>query len=273
MSSRDPVLVYFSNYISEQLGIVYAEHNDFQLQKRLDEIATSLGCESREALLKVAMNGIDARFKRLLLDLATNNETSFFRDPQLFKVWPSKILPLLANKEKVKIWSAACSTGQEPLSVAMTIEAWNVSSQSNLRFEIAGTDVSERALTKARAATYTEVDVNRGLTEEHRANFFQRLPDQSFRARESLRSCVTYNNLNLKEPFGFSEPFDLVFCRNVLIYQGVESKIAILKQITETLRPGGWLVLGFGESLLGLSNDYERESVDNVVLYRRKVAA
>lgn len=158
----DSILYFLANYIEKELGIVYDQQNYFQLQNRLDEIAKMLGIGSAEALYQQAQAGITGDFKRLLLDLATNNETSFFRDMKVFKSLERKLSSYFPTKHNnstsdstfsnptLRIWSAASSTGQKALSLAMLIEEWSEKNQVKINYSILGTDISEKALTKAR---------------------------------------------------------------------------------------------------------------------------
>jgi chemotaxis protein methyltransferase CheR len=274
MSQRDPIIAYFANYIESELGIVYADHNDFQLQKRLDEIVAHLGLENLAGLYAVTKHGGTEIFRQLLLDSATNNETSFFRDPLLFEALRSYVIPELANSlaatQHLRIWSAACSTGQEPLSIAITIDEWVKQSGINIQPQILATDISERALAKCRSSLYSESETHRGLSTERLASYFLSVDKENWTPRAEIKTTITYQNLNLKNRLPFTDRFDLVLCRNVLIYQSVEGKIEIINRISQAIRPGGMLILGFGESLIGLSQDYERVVVGGVVVFKRK---
>ena len=238
----ESILVYFAKVIETELGIIYAEHNFFQLQNRLEEIAKQLGIATLQSLYETAQQGIFGPFKQLLMDTATNNETSFFRDAKAFQAMESVILPALfakAGSPKIRIWSAAISTGQEALSVAMLILEHARKSNRTVDFEILGTDISERALTKARAGVYSQFEVQRGLPLELMDRYFTKESGEKLRANSELLKNITYRNLNLKAPFQFSESFDFVLCRNVLIYQSVQGKNRNFKKghrATETRR-------------------------------------
>lgn len=273
----DEILAFFAHQIQAELGIVYAEHNYFQLENRLEEIARSMGVGGLPQLHEHAQKGIQGQFRQLLMDSATNNETSFFRDPKIFTAIGQVLLPWFASTrqhdEKLRVWSAASSSGQEALSVAMTVEEWNERSALKIPYEISATDISDRILQKARAARYTALEVQRGLTPPLLAKYFRRDMDGTSVALPALRERVDYRSLNLKDPFPFREQFHLVLCRNVLIYQAIAGKKDILARIAAILRPEGFLILGAGESLIGLSEDYVQLPSDGAVLYRRKKEA
>lgn len=270
---RDEHFRFFASYIERELGIVYADHNRFQLQSRLEEIAKLQGLASVEEVFSLAKTGITGAFRQLLLDTATNNETSFFRDPKVFRAIEEAVLKGLKPGEKLRIWSAASSTGQEAMSLAMLIKEFGAKTRTDPSFEILGTDISDRVLRRAREGAYTQLEVQRGLPSPMLVKYFRKGEKDQWLAAPDLQCHLVFRPLNLKEPFSFAEKFHLVLCRNVLIYQSVEGKADILARITAQLVPGGTLVLGAGESLLGLSSDYEQIAVEGAILYVKKDAA
>ena len=268
------ILLFFAKYIESELGIVYADHNYFQLQNRLEEIAKLLSVESIEKLFTQAEAGITGPFKQLLLDLATNNETSFFRDPRVFKAIEQVVLPNFLKNEpqgtQLRIWSGASSTGQEALSLAMLISEWNLKASKNIPFSILGTDISERILLRAQKADYSQLEVQRGLPTPYLVKYFQKNDQDRWIANATLTSHIQFKKQNLLAPFSFSQKFHLILLRNVLIYQALPSKIEILRRVTEMLAPDGVLILGSGESLLGLSSDYHQTAHEGAVIYLKK---
>lgn len=278
--SSEHILPFFARYIENELGIIYAEHNYFQLENRLCEVARTMGVADLGELHALARRGICERFQRALLDVATNNETSFFRDPKIFRAIESTLLAPRgnANGERLHVWSAACSTGQEPLSIAMSIRSLETASSRKIPFSILATDISERALAKAMAATYSDLEVGRGLTPGHLRTHFTQGPGGTWQAKSDLSNAIEYKKMNLREPFPTARLFDLILCRNVLIYQSVESKRDILERMAPLLKPDGILVLGSSESLIGVTTAYRQELVEGAIIYRKspmetKVAA
>lgn len=270
----DLILPFFANMIEKELGIIYAEHNYFQLQNRLEGIAKLSGVSDIQELYESAQKGITPAFKQLLLDVATNNETSFFRDPRIYKALENVFLPTFweasKGQKKLKIWSAASSTGQEALSVAMMIKEWNLKNGKNIDFSIIGTDISQRVLSIAKSAKYSQLEVQRGLPTPLLIKYFTKDSDDKWTAKPNLSHHTTFRTLNLKDQFAFAEPFDLVLCRNVLIYQNVEGKKDILNRIRSQMDANAFLVLGSGESLLGLSEDFEQKQSEGAVIYKKK---
>lgn len=271
------ILSFFSKYIENELGIVYAEHNLFQLQNRLEEIAKLLNKPNPQALYDEGLKGISGQFKQLLLDLSTNNETSFFRDGKVFAAIEQTVLkPIIDNAQKIdclRIWSAASSTGQEPLTVAMLIQEYSEKTGVNIPFSITGSDISERVLEKAKAATYGQLEIQRGLPVKLLVKYFNKDERDNWKAKDIILNKISYLKQNLKSPLNFPQNFNLILCRNVLIYQSVEGKTDIIKRMTKLLVPGGILVLGAGESLFGLSNDFNQEFIEGTVVYRLKETA
>lgn len=270
---HETILKFFAQFIEQELGIIYSDFNYFQLNNRLEEICKLLGVSSIENLYSQAQQGITGSFKQLLLDTATNNETSFFRDPRVFKAMENEIFPqIFKNRcsKKIRIWSAASSTGQEALSSAMLIQEYAKNCNQNCPFEVIATDISNRALDKARSGKYSQLEVQRGLPTPLMLKYFQKNEGDQWQANSDLLRNISFRSLNLKDNFSFPEKFDLILCRNVLIYQNVQGKIDILKKITNCLDANGYLILGSGESLLGLSDDYTQVSVESVILYKKK---
>ncbi len=266
------ILDFFAKYIGKELGIIYAEHNYFQLENRLSDIAKLQGVSDIEALFKIAQQGIHGAFRQLLLDVATNNETSFFRDPNVFKAIESLILePLKETRSfELRLWSAAASTGQEALSISMLFQEFLKKHSLKMSYQITATDISERVLQKARSGSYTQLEIQRGMPAPLLIRYFTKAENESWCAKPELMAPITYSKLNLKEALPFHQPFDLILCRNVLIYQSAESKREILNRIATHLRPGGFLIMGTGESLLGISEEFESVTSSNAILFRKK---
>jgi chemotaxis protein methyltransferase CheR len=153
------------------------------------------------------------------------------------------------------------------------VEEWCKKNNRQVEYKITGTDISERILAKAKSAKYTQLEVQRGLSAPLMVKYFKKDESDQWTASADLTRHTEFKKLNLMDPFNFSENFDLILCRNVLIYQSVERKSAILKKIHAALAPGGFLILGSGESLIGLSEDFSQVSAEGAVFYRKKDAA
>lgn len=264
------LIKFFANYIEKETGIIYSDTNVYQLQSRLEEICKHFNLASltelHQEFAKVIPN---PAYKQKLLDHATNNETLFFRDVAFFSALENYLLRevLLDMPDEIRIWSAASSTGQEALSVAMTLE--EMSARVPLPpYSIIATDISEKALNKARSGFYNDFEVMRGLSDERKHRFFNREKD-GWQVKSHLLSKIKFNYNNLIRPTVGGE-FHIVLCRNVLIYQKVEVKKTIADYLLRQLAPTGALLLGVGETLLGINNDVDMVLTGNVIFYRPK---
>lgn len=264
------ILMFFSKYIEKELGIVYSEGNHYQLQNRLEDIVRILGHKDLETFYRAAMVSINGDTKQLILDSATNNETSFFRDPRLFKAFAEQVLPTLATESKtrkIRIWSAACSYAQEPFSIAMLIRE-HFGPTVKPDFEILATDIAVKVLEKARTGKYNQLEVQRGLSSALLVKHFEKDSENFWTLSPAIRSMVSFERANLHDPMEKFGKFDVIFCRNVLIYQNVENKKKIIQKLSERLYPGGWLIMGAGESLIGLSDSFETVTLGETIFYR-----
>lgn len=265
----DPIS-FFSNYIEQETGIVYSGANLYQLQIRLEEICKAENISSlHELAQRFNSNFIDKKLKQKLLDTATNNETLFFRDPKFFKAIEEFINQILVthNPKEIRIWSAASSTGQEALSVAMTIEELSLKTYVP-PYRIIATDISDKAIQKSKIGLYTDFEVMRGLSEDLRKKYFKK-EGEMWRVDSSLHSKIKfgYNNLIRSTVY---DTFHLILCRNVLIYQKVEIKIAVLENLMKQLEDNGAILLGAGETMVGLRDDFDMDIISGISFYKKK---
>ncbi len=265
------VLQFFAQYIESQLGIVYSDANYFQLEHRLKDIAVQLKIGSVAELHARAKIGFDSEIKNLLLDLATNNETSFFRDPAVFQAIATVIIPELLNRpnrpSNVRIWSAAASTGQEIYSVGVALQ--EIKDQLTVPYQLIATDISERVLKRAQTGVYSSLEVQRGLTIAQKQKYFDQEANGDWKVKPEIRRLVTFKKLNLLEHWGDHGSFDLILCRNVLIYQSVANKTKVIEQIERHLNSGGYLFLGAAESMMGLSDKFKQCASNGAVYYKK----
>jgi chemotaxis protein methyltransferase CheR len=266
------ILQFFAKYVESELGIVYLEANYFQLEHRLKEIASIMGMGGIDELYHLASNGIDGKLKNLLLDMATNNETSFFRDVSVFKALSEFMVPtLLASEGKtsINIWSAASSSGQEAYSIAMELQEYKQKSSDFFSFTILVSDISEAILKRASEGKYSKLEVQRGLSSELLNKYFHQADGDSWQVKSSLSSVMTFKKINLLNSWDGIGPFDIIFVRNVLIYQSVENKKKIIGQIHKKLNPNGFLVMGAAESLFGISDEFKQLSHGTSIVYQK----
>jgi chemotaxis protein methyltransferase CheR len=184
-----------------------------------------------------------------MIDCLTTNHTSFLREPEHFRVLTERILPEYRSRDVLRIWSAACSTGEEPYSIAFSLlDA--VERNRGPRPEIVASDISNRALEAARRATDTK-DRLTGIPVDLRARYFIPAPDGALRVRPDVVSLVRFERRNLMEPFPAGVSFPVIFCRNVMIYFDRETRANLVRRFSACLEPGGYLLVGHAESLIG----------------------
>lgn len=210
----------------------------------------------------------------LLLDVATNNETSFFRDPGTFAALETFLVPSVrttrARTRPLHIWSAAASSGQEAYSIVMTLEAIRARDPTMPDYRLVATDISDRILARARAGAYSHLEVQRGLPARQLIQSFDKDGDgRGWTIKKPIRDRVEFRKLNLLGAWTGLPEFDLVFLRNVLIYQSPASKERIVQRTFDHMASGGYLVLGSSESLLGVTHGFQMENIAGVHLYRK----
>lgn len=257
-------LQFFAEYIERQLGIVYSPDNFFQLENRLSEILSYFRINSVEDLRRVVETGPPASLRQMLLDTATNNETSFFRDMKIFETVRDFIVPQMQTRRPLRVWSAASSSGQEAYSLCMLFKE----SFPALPFSILASDISQRMLERVGEGVYSQLEVQRGLPTKYLLQYFSQLADGRWAVNAAIRSHVKTEKINLLSPFPQVGRFDVIFCRNVLIYQRVEKKADIINRLRAQLEPGGFLVLGAGESMIGLSTHFQQHAYRNTIVYQ-----
>jgi len=209
--------------------------------------------EGKEALV-ISRLGHRVRALRLI-DVLTTNKTGFFREDAHFDFLIEEVFPRFAAEgREVKIWSAACSSGEEPYTLAMVVREHLPSS---VRVRILATDISHRILASAQAARYTAAQAE-GIPAPYRQKYWTRLPDGGIEAKPELTSLVRFAHLNLTEAWPMKGPFDVIFCRNVMIYFDRDLQSKLVQRFGALLAPGGILAVGHAESLTGITHGLEQ---------------
>ena len=268
-------LNFFAKFIEKELGIIYSEQVYYQLQQRIEKVVEYLGLRSPEELYVSAIEkGITGDFKAFLLDIATNNETSFFRDSSIFRAIEEYVLPDLRVQYKdaftYRVWSAASSFGQEPYSVAMLVHEMRQNDPTYPRVEIRASDISDQALKRSRSARYTQLEIQRGLQAARLVKYFRKTEDSSWQLNSEISSMVDFTKKNLLDNFSDMGKFHVILCRYVLIYQDAAKKKDIFTRLVQCLHPRGFLIMGGSESAIGLSHEMEQVEHKGAVFYRRK---
>ncbi|KEO57245.1 CheR family methyltransferase [Thalassospira permensis] len=249
---------FVSRLIKSKSGLVLSQDKTYLLESRLMPIARKRGLKDLTELI-AALRGGDRVLVEEVVDAMTTNESFFFRDTKPFDQFRHVVLPHMikerASKRHLRIWCAAASSGQEPYSLAMILEDFK-SQLSGWRVEIIGTDISREILTKARAGLYSQFEVQRGLPIQLLVKYFQKKEDQ-WQISQEIRSKVQYKEFNLLEDFRPLGQFDIVYCRNVLIYFDQPTKTDVLARISALMPDDGFLFLGGAETVLGISDKFK----------------
>lgn len=264
----------FKSFLQEACGILLGENKQYLVKSRLRRILEENQMDTLGALVEHLRRPGRSPLREQVIDAMTTNETLWFRDNHPFRILSDLLLPELAERggsQPVRFWSAACSTGQEPYSIAMAVDEFRRQKPGRLRndVKITATDISRSVLEVARRGEYEMLAIGRGLSAERQKSFFTPSANGGWQIRPAIKSMVEFKELNLLERYMLGK-FDVVFCRNVLIYFSAELKKDILTRIHATLNPGGYLILGASESLNGLPHLYEMVQCRPGIIYRKK---
>jgi chemotaxis protein methyltransferase CheR len=263
----------FRAFLENACGITLAENKQYLIESRLKPLLAEFQLSTLGDLIGQLGQRRGTKLYGRVVDAMTTNETQWFRDGFPFDILKQNLLPeLLQGKNRsLRIWSAACSSGQEPYSISMAIEEYlranPVLPAPNI--QIVATDISPSMLEQAEAGVYEELSMGRGLSDERRRVNFIRQGD-NWVIKNDLRRRIGFRELNLTQGFEMLGRFDIVFCRNVLIYFSLELKRNILERIAAAMQPRGYLVLGGSESLAGYSDAFEMVRFREGILYRLK---
>ncbi len=259
---------FLKEYVYRESGIVLDDDKHYLLEARLLPIVQQSHLASLDALCTALRNHGDPPLHKKVVEAMTTHETLFFRDIAPFDALKTDILPPLIEQRKttrkLTFWSAAASSGQEAYSLGMLLlemglSGWNI--------QILGTDLSEQILSRAREGRYLQIEVNRGLPANYLLKHFERR-GLDWQIKDHLRNMVQFEQFDLRKSMRTKGPFDVIFCRNVLIYFDVETKKKILQELRGALFPGGHLILGGAESTLNLDNEFRRVPAGRTVFYQ-----
>lgn len=265
----------FRTFLKEACGISLAENKQYLVTTRIRRILTEHNIESLGALVSMMSGFRNSALKQQVIDAMTTNETFWFRDTYPYEYLKSNLLEELFSQKgfgSLRVWSAACSSGQEPYSISMSIEEYRRAKMGSLprQIEIVATDLSSVILDQARRAEYDKMAVLRGLNSERLDAYFDKLPNETWRVKPAVKDRVQFRSLNLQDSFSSLGKFDIIFCRNVLIYFAADLKEDILRRMHQSLKPGGMLVLGSSEGLAGAAELFEMVHCRPGIMYRAK---
>jgi chemotaxis protein methyltransferase CheR len=255
--------------VHRESAIVLAPGKEYLVEARLLPLARKMGLSDVDSFVDSVRSRPRPDDTRSIVEALTTNETSWFRDGDPFTALTSTVLPALqaarGPAERLQIWSAACSSGQEPYTIAMLLE--DATPDAASRISITATDISREMVERTRAGRFSQLEVNRGLPAPMLVRHFQRAGSE-WEVAPNLRRMVTARECNLAAPLPRMGPFDVVYLRNVLIYFDLPTKQAILRRVRELMRPDGWLFLGAAETTLGVDDSWSRVVLGRTSAYR-----
>jgi chemotaxis protein methyltransferase CheR len=261
---------FIRSFLQARSAIVLDDEKQYLVESRLQPLARREGLASvGELVSKMRLNTANG-LQRKVIEALTTHETSFFRDQRPFEALRKVVLPdriaAQTRSRMLRIWCMACSTGQEPYSIAMLLRedfpqlrSWNVG--------IVATDLSVQILEKAREAVFSQLEVSRGLPSPYLLKYFHR-QGTNWQLNDDIRKMVEFRQMNLIEPWPASLPVDIVFLRNVLIYFDIDAKKDILARVRRLLNPEGYLFLGGAETTFGLDESFKRFELEKTSVYR-----
>ena len=259
---------YLRKLLKERSGLDLSTDKQYLVESRLIPLARKSGLSGIGELVSKMKSGAPSLITEVV-EAMTTNETFFFRDKIPFEHLRDTVLPLMLKARdkarSLRIWSAACSTGQEPYSIAMCLKE-KAPLLSGWRIEIVATDLSQEVLEKSRAGIYSQFEVQRGLPIQMLVKHFTQ-SGEIWQVNADIRAMVQHRQLNLLQDFSQLGRFDVIFCRNVLIYFDQETKIDVFERLNKAMEPDGMLMLGAAESVVGITDAF-RPYMDRRGLYQ-----
>lgn len=266
----------FKAFLENACGILLGDNKAYLVNSRLKPVLQKYDLESLSQLVSKLNASASRSLKDDVVDAMTTNETLWFRDNHPFNLLTTKIFPELSIKKPslpIKIWSAACSTGQEPYSIAIIADEFQNANPGKLSsgVVITATDISHSVLSTAKEGVYEMLALGRGMSESRLKRCFDQKAEGKWKIKPSYQKVINFQLLNLMESFQkIGTGYDVIFCRNVLIYFSSELKRELLIKMHKCLNPGGYLLLGASESLNGLTDYYQMEQCQPGIIYRAK---
>lgn len=263
----------FRSFLESACGIVLGENKQYLVSSRLTRVMHEFGLKSFGELVTAVKRDAQSPLRNRIVEAMTTNETSWFRDNHPFATLKERIFPELGKlrRNPIRVWSAACSSGQEPYSISMTVHEFQMSNPGAMSGEVSivATDISPAIMNQAKSGRYDTLSMARGLSPERKQRYF-RVDGHMAEVIPQIKARVQFRELNLLQSYALLGRFDIIFCRNVLIYFSSESKRDILERMARSLNPGGYLFLGGSESITGLSDAFEMVRHGGGVVYRLK---
>jgi len=266
---------FFADLVKQRAGYVFALDKIYVIESRLARVAQRNKCGDPGQLVDLVRRAPDSDVARDVVDALTAKDTYFFRHAEAFRYLRETVMPRLqiqrTEQRSLRVWSAACATGQETYSVAMVLDQMAVE-LTGWSIDIVGSDRNRKLIERATKGLYNRFEVQRGLPVRMLLKFFDEAPDEQWQVTEQVRSMVAFREANLLQPAADLGSFDLVLCRNVLGSFDAAGQAATLDRLAGALNDGGILILGKGEKIAGLPERFlPFEGLDGV--YVRPPAA
>lgn len=269
MSLAPDTFTFVADLVRRRSAIQLESGKEYLVESRLLPLARQAGVVDVDAYVRALRNAPRPADLEAVVEALTTNETSWFRDAQPFQALADHVVPALLDGRTgfgaptVRIWSAACSSGQEPYSIAMVL----ADAAPQVQVRILASDLSQQMVDRARAGRYSQLEVNRGLPAPMLVRHFTRA-GADWEIAPALRQSITFQKHNLLDTPPVGGPFDVVFLRNVLIYFDLATKREVLRRVQQVLRPGGYLLLGAAETTIGIDEGWERVAAGRGSVYR-----
>ncbi len=276
---NDREFILFRDYISEQCGILLGDDKAYLIESRLSRLMVENGLFSFEELYKHIYSHQDRQMAARVIDAVTTNETLWFRDRAPWIIMEKHILPAWIDRlrqgkcSRARIWSAACSTGQEPYSLAMLIDNYlarnNIKDLSLKDFAILATDISATVLQIAAKGRYDNISIMRGLDQYYRDRYFKQ-EGRTWTLDDRILGAVEFRQFNLQDSYTRLGVFDTVYMRNVLIYFSKELKRDIIQRVSGSLSSGGYFIVGAAEIMSDYCQLFDQKELESGVVYQLK---
>lgn len=259
--------------VDDLCGIYWDESKSYLIEPRLASLSKQHDCANYVDLVRKVRSGLVPKIEEDFLDAVTTNETLWFRDTSPFQALRNKFVPELIDDKstgmfpkRLRIWSAACSTGQEPYSIAMSI-AETIPNVQSWDIQVQGTDISPSAVEQAKSGVYDNLGISRGMDKTMLTRYFTE-QDQGWKVKDEIRSMCSFAQRNLHKPFTGMGSFDIIFCRNVAIYFTPDDRRVLFERLAASLAPNGWIVVGSSESLANLGPQWRAQQHCGANCYR-----
>jgi chemotaxis protein methyltransferase CheR len=263
-------LALWIQFIFDLTGIALSEEKEYLIRERLTSLLQRYRCNTFSHLYFLAREPGQRKLRDEIIDQITIKETSFFRDSSPFDALKSKILPELLNRVRsfpqpraLKIWSAACATGQEAYSIAMILKDLGAAPKE---YQITATDISHQALLAAKTGSYSKFEVERGVPPDFLKKYFIARSEQ-YHIHDSLKESMIFDRIELQKPFLLPERYDLIFCRNVAIYFSARDRESLFVKIRRHLNDDGYLLIGSTESTRDLPPLFKETRIDERTVF------